>query len=113
MLDAAYTGAEAALAAEIRAAHDEGAPLEIVGGGTRRGLGRPVAGRALSTAGLSGISLHEPGALTLVAGAGTPLAEIEATLAAAGQRLPFEPMDHRRLLGSAGEPTIGAVAALN
>ncbi len=27
--------------------------------------------------------------------------------------LPFEPMDHRPLLGSAGEPTIGAVAAGN
>lgn len=89
-------------------------PVEIRGGGTRAGLGRPVqAGATLSTEGLSGVSLYEPGALTLVAGAGTPLAEIEATLAAEGQRLPFEPMDHRPLLGTTGEPTIGGVVSCN
>lgn len=110
----AFAEAEAALAEEVRAAHDAGTPLEIVGGGTRLALGRPVqAEKTVSTAALSGISLHEPGALTLVAGAGTPLAEIEAALAAENQRLAFEPMDHRRLLGSSGEPTIGAVAAMN
>ena len=67
----------------------------------------------LSTAALSGIPLYEPGALTLVARAGTPLAEIEAALAAEGQRLPFEPMDHRALLGTEGAPTIGGVVAAN
>ncbi|WP_340110182.1 glycolate oxidase subunit GlcE [Pikeienuella sp. HZG-20] len=111
---AGYADAEAALAAEIQAAYAAGEPLEIVGGGTRRALGRPVtAARSVSTAGISGISLYEPGALTLVAGAGTPLAEVEAALAEEGQRLAFEPMDHRGLLGSAGEPTIGGVAAIN
>ncbi|MEO0363547.1 MAG: FAD-binding protein, partial [Pseudomonadota bacterium] len=113
MLDAVYGAAEAALAEGVRAAHDAGTPLEIVGGGTRRDLGGPTQGEPLSTAALSGVSLYEPGALTLVAGAGTPLSEIETMLAAEGQRLPFEPMDHRRLLGSTGEPTIGAVAAMN
>jgi glycolate oxidase FAD binding subunit len=34
-------------------------------------------------------------------------------LASKGQELPFEPMDYRTLLGSKGEPTIGAVAAMN
>jgi len=62
---------------------------------------------------LSGISLYEPGALTIVAQAGTPLAEVEAALAAENQRLPFEPMDHRGLLGTAGEPTIGGIVAAN
>lgn len=90
------------------------APVEVRGGGTRGGLGRPVqAAQTLSTGGLRGISLYEPGALTLVAGAGTPLAEIEAALAAENQRLAFEPMDHRPLLGSGGEPTLGGVAACN
>ena len=87
-------------------------PLRIVGGGTRD-LGRPVAGEALSVAGLSGITLYEPGALTLVARAGTPLAEVEAALAAENQRLAFEPMDHRVLLGTSGAPTIGGVVAGN
>ncbi|MFT6932695.1 MAG: glycolate oxidase FAD binding subunit [Paracoccaceae bacterium] len=86
--------------------------LRIQGGGTRP-LGRPVAGDLLSLAELSGIELYEPGALTIVAKAGTPLAEIEAALAADNQRLPFEPMDHRTLLGTEGVPTIGGVVAAN
>ena len=88
------------------------APLHVVGGGTRP-VGMTEAGLVLSTAGLGGIGLYEPGALTLVARAGTPLAEVEAALAAEGQRLPFEPMDHRALLGTEGEPTIGGTVAAN
>ncbi len=104
--------AEAELAAAVAEAAAAGTPLEIRGGGSRAGLGRPVqAAETLSTAGLSGIALYEPGALTLVAAAGTPLAEIEAALAAEGQRLAFEPMDHRPLLGTEGVPTIGGVVA--
>lgn len=87
-------------------------PLRVMGGGTRA-IGHAAAGEALSVAGLRGIALYEPGALTVVVRAGTPLAEIEATLAAEGQRLPFEPMDHRVLLGTEGEPTIGGVVAAN
>jgi glycolate oxidase FAD binding subunit len=87
-------------------------PLRVVGGGTRP-IGRPIAGEVLTVAALSGIELYEPGALTIVARAGTPLAEVEAALAAEGQRLPFEPMDHRALLGTGGEPTIGGVVAAN
>ena len=87
-------------------------PLRITGGGTRW-IGGARSGEALSLAGLSGVTLYEPGALTLVVRAGTPLAEVEATLAAEGQRLPFEPMDHRPVLGSTGEPTIGGVVAAN
>ncbi len=100
---------EAELADAVRSA--TGA-LRIIGGGTRP-IGNPVTGEALSLARLSGIELYEPGALTLVARAGTPLAEIEAALSKANQRLAFEPMDHRALLGSAGEPTIGGVVAGN
>ncbi len=100
---------EAELAECIAAADG---PLRIRGGGTRD-LGRPVAGELLETGGLRGISLYEPGALTMVAGAGTPLAEIEAALAAEGQRLAFEPGDWRGLLGTKGESTIGGVVAAN
>ncbi len=87
-------------------------PLRIEGGGTRP-LGRASNGARLNTSGLSGIRLYEPGALTLVAGAGTPLAEIEEALATEGQRLAFEPMDHRGLLGTKGIPTLGGVVAAN
>ncbi len=86
-------------------------PLSIRGGGTR-GIGA-VAGEVLSTAGLSGVELYEPGALTIVVKAGTPLDEVEQVLGAEGQRLAFEPMDHRVLSGASGAPTIGGVVAAN
>lgn len=89
-------------------------PLAIAGGGTKAGIGRPAQSEAtLSSAGLAGITLYEPAEMVIAARAGTPLAEIVRALAEKGQQLPFEPMDHRPLLGSAGEPTIGAVAAGN
>lgn len=86
-------------------------PLTVIGGGTRH-LG-PITGPVLSTAGLTGIKLYDPGALTLVAGAGTPLTEIEALLGVEGQRLAFEPPDFAKLLGRSGTSTIGGVAAAN
>lgn len=89
-------------------------PLRIVGGGTRSAIGRPVnTAHTLSTAGLVGVTLCEPAEMVIAARAGTPLRDIETTLAANRQMLPFEPMDHRPLLGGEGEPTIGAVAAAN
>ncbi len=98
----------------VSEATDRQTPLAVMGGGTRAGLGRPVqAAAALSTAGLSGVTLYEPAELVISAKAGTPLAEVEALLAENGQRLTFEPPDHRGLYRSTGEPTIGAVAAAN
>ena len=103
---------EVELAETVRAAAAASRPLAIEGGATR-GLGHPVSGDRLSTAGLAGISLYEPGALTLVAGAGTPLAEVEAALAAENQLLPFEPWDGRALTGANGTPTVGGMVATN
>lgn len=87
-------------------------PLTVIGGGTRRVRSLATA-ETLSASGLTGITLYDPGALTLVAKAGTPLADIETALAAEGQMLAFEPMDHRALLGTDGTPTIGGVVAVN
>ena len=98
---------EAELCEAVRGA----GPLVIRGGGTR-GIGRAV-GKVLETSGMAGINLYEPGALTLVAQAGTPLAEIDAVLAAERQRLAFEVPDLRRLLGREGISTIGGVVATN
>lgn len=86
-------------------------PLAIRGGSTR--ITDAPEATVLSTAGLTGITLYEPGALTLVARAGTPLAEIEATLATEGQMLPFEPWDARALTGATGTPSFGGMAATN
>ena len=84
-------------------------PLCIRGGGTR--ALRAVAGEMLETSGLSGISLYEPGALTLVVKAGTPLAQVDAALAEERQRLAFEVPDLCNLLGRTGASTIGGVVA--
>ena len=56
--------------------------------GDRTGHGRARRWRG----GASGITLYEPGALTLVARAGTPLAEVEAALAAEGQSASVQAM---------------------
>ncbi|GHA57550.1 2-hydroxy-acid oxidase [Amylibacter ulvae] len=105
---------EQELAECVKDSSGTGRKLRIRGGGTRLALGNAVSyDDTISMDGFSGVSLYEPGALTLVAGAGTPLSEITETLRKSGQQLPFEPMDHRTLLNSVGEPTIGGVVACN
>ncbi len=92
----------------------EGHPLEVRGQGTKAGLGVPVNTEAvLDMTGFSGIDLYEPAELVLTAGAGTPMAELDATLAASGQQFAFEPPDLGPLLGSAGAGTLGGVVACN
>lgn len=104
---------EQELADAIKASAAKGTRLQVRGGGSRAGLGHSVTGELVDTTGLKGVSLYEPGALTIVAAAGTPLETIEKTLAKEGQRLPFEPMDHRALYGTNGKSTIGGVVAAN
>ncbi|WOI46530.1 glycolate oxidase subunit GlcE [Acidovorax sp. BLS4] len=68
------------------------APVCIRGGGTKDFHGGAVLqGERLDTTALSGIVNHEPSELVATVRAGTPLAELEAALAAHGQCLPFEP----------------------
>ncbi len=90
-------------------------PIEVLGAGTKRAVGRPVnSGLAITTASLSGVTLYEPTELVMGARAGTPLADIEQRLAEKGQMLAFEPIDLGPVLGSpAGSGTIGAVFATN
>src|SRR5712671_5104080 len=93
-------------------------PLELLGGGTKRGLGRPLqTAHTLDLSRLSGIRDYAPSELVLTAGAATPLAEIELALAEAGQMLAFEPPDWRGFLGVPDEestgPTLGGVLACN
>ena len=92
-----------------------GKTLEIVGHGSKRAIGRAAQWDAtLDLSGLSGVTLYEPAELVLSAKAGTPLAEIEALVAANGQELAFEPMDYGPLLGGAtAAGTIGGALAAN
>jgi len=102
-----------ALAGIVRDAAGAGQPLALRGGGSRDGLGHPVDGRTLELGGLSGITLYEPGALTLVARAGTPLAEITAALDEQSQLLPFEPLQLCGLYANPDTSSIGGVVATN
>lgn len=79
------------LIARIREAAAHGSPLRIRGGGTKDFYGEQPEGELLETRSLSGIVAYEPSELVVTVRAGTPLAELEASLAASGQCLPFEP----------------------
>ena len=105
---------EQAVAAIVADAVKAGTPLAIEGGGTRRPITRPVqAAQTLSLSALTGITLYEPAEMVIGAWVGTPVAQIEAALAAENQILSFEPADYRAALGTEGEPTIGGVVAGN
>jgi len=90
-------------------------PVELVAGGTKRGLGRPLqTPHLVDLTRLSGIRDYAPNELVLTAGASTPLPAIDRALAAAGQMLAFEPPDWRALLGQAhGSQTLGGILACN
>jgi glycolate oxidase FAD binding subunit len=101
--------------AAVQWALAEGKTVEIVGHGSKRAIGRPAqTDLTLDLSTLTGVTLYEPEELVLSAKAGTPLAEIEALLAANGQQLAFEPMDYAGIFGGvAGRGTIGGVLAAN
>jgi glycolate oxidase FAD binding subunit len=75
----------------IRAAHAEGSPLIIQGGGSKTFYGNADEGEVLSTRSLAGVVDYQSKELVLTARAGTPLAEIEALLGEQNQMLAFEP----------------------
>ena len=94
-------------------------PLALTGGGSKSAIGGPVAAEhELSLAGFDRIHAYEPEELVLTAGAGAPLAAVEALLAERGQMLAFEPPDHSWLSrGQVSETaragTLGGVIAAN
>jgi glycolate oxidase FAD binding subunit len=97
--------APAAYAEAIRAAAAGGRRLRLRGGGTKDFYGQSVAGEVLDLRAHTGIVAYDPTELVITARCGTPLAEVEAALAAERQMLPFEPPH----FGAAA--TIGGVVA--
>ena len=105
---------EAGIIAAVQAARAACEPLAIEGQGSKRGMLRPVqAARSLSTRGLTGVTLYRPSELIISARAGTPLAEIEATLAEKGQQLIAESPYLNGVFGTSAPPSIGGVVAAN
>ncbi len=80
-----------ALQQQVRDAAAGQQPLQIIGSGSKGFLGRTTGGEPLRLGEHHGITHYEPVELVLTARAGTPLKEIEQTLAEQGQMLPFEP----------------------
>jgi len=115
MAEASPHPGESGVSAAVTEAAATGEPLLVCGNGTKQGMLRPVqAARSLSTRDHSGITLYAPKELIISARAGTPLREIEATLAEQGQHLIAEPPDYSALLGAPDRPqTIGGIVATN
>jgi glycolate oxidase FAD binding subunit len=103
------------LAYLVAEAADTRTPLEVMGHGTKREVGRPVRhGAVLSTENLVGVPSYEPSELVIVALAGTPVAQLEQLLAENDQEFPFEPLDLGPMLGfGPGQATIGGLIATN
>ena len=100
----------------VQTARAERRPFEIIAGGTRRGVGRPMLGEAgsnlplLDVSGVSGIVEYQPEELIVTARPGTSLAELKALLAAKNQCLGFDPADWT-LFASKGNATLGGAVS--
>ncbi len=76
---------------QVMAASQTGTPLQIQGDGSKSFLGHISEATPLAVSGHRGVVSYDPVELVITARAGTPLRELEQTLADAGQMLPFEP----------------------
>jgi glycolate oxidase FAD binding subunit len=97
----------------VAGATASGRRLEIVGGGSKRGIGNPKRETSLlSTAGLGRVIDYDPAELVLTIEPGACLTEIEKLLAGSNQMLAFEPYDFGDVTGGeTGRSTIGGVVA--
>ncbi|MEP3048495.1 MAG: glycolate oxidase subunit GlcE [Roseibium sp.] len=99
----------------VKWAAAEEQPLEIIGQGSKRDLGRPMqTAHVLDLSDLTGVVSYEPAELVLTVKAGTSIAEVEKLVDDNGQELSFEPLDYGPLHGKdAAQGTIGGVLAAN
>jgi glycolate oxidase FAD binding subunit len=96
----------------VRAAIANEQPLEIVGHGSKRGIGHAMATNAvLDLAALNAVTSYEPNELIITLQAGAPLADVLALIDAKNQQFAFEPMDTAPLLGTPVSGTIGGMIA--
>ncbi|VIO68298.1 FAD-binding protein [Bradyrhizobium ivorense] len=94
----------------VRAAIAGEQPLEIIGHGSKRAIGHPMATNAvLDVSALNAITSYEPSELIITVQAGAPLADVQSLIDARNQQFAFEPMDTSVLLGTAAAGTIGGM----
>jgi glycolate oxidase FAD binding subunit len=94
----------------VRAAIASEQPLEIVGHGSKRLIGQPMATNALlDLSDLNAVTAYEPNELIITAQAGAPLADVLSLIDSKNQQFAFEPMNTAPLLGT---PEIGTIGGM-
>jgi glycolate oxidase FAD binding subunit len=96
--------------AVVRAAIAGEQPLEIVGHGSKRLIGQPMATNAvLDLSALNAVTSYEPNELIITVEAGAPLSDVMSLIDSKNQQFAFEPVDTAALLGSPALGTIGGM----
>ena len=94
----------------VRAAIEGEQPVEIIGHGSKRRIGQPMATNALlDLQALNAVASYEPSELIITVQAGAPLADVISLIDARNQHFAFEPVDTAALLGM---PNIGTVGGM-
>jgi glycolate oxidase FAD binding subunit len=94
----------------VRAAIAGEQPLEIIGHGSKRLVGQPMATNALlDLSALNAVTAYEPNELIITVQAGAPLADVQSLIDSRNQQFAFEPIDTSTLLGTPKLGTIGGM----
>src|ERR1700731_1735097 len=94
----------------VRAAIAGEQPLEIIGHGSKRVIGQPMATNALlDLSSLNAVTSYEPNELIITVQAGAPLADVKSLIDSRNQQFAFEPIDTSLLLGT---PPIGTIGGM-
>jgi glycolate oxidase FAD binding subunit len=94
----------------VRAALASEQPLEIIGHGSKRLIGQPMATNALlDLSALNAVTAYEPNELIITVQAGAPLADLLSLIDSKSQQFAFEPIDTSLLLGTTDIGTIGGM----
>ncbi|MDB5631801.1 MAG: linked oxidase-like [Tardiphaga sp.] len=94
----------------MRAAIASDQPLEIIGHGSKRLIGQPMATNAvLDLSALNAVTSYEPNELIITVQAGAPLTDVLSLIDSKNQQFAFEPMNTSLLLGTPDIGTIGGM----
>jgi glycolate oxidase FAD binding subunit len=94
----------------VRSALASEQPLEIIGHGSKRQVGQPIATNALlDLSALNAVTAYEPNELIITVQAGAPLADVLSLIDSKNQQFAFEPINTSALLGTPDIGTIGGM----
>ncbi|MDO9058910.1 MAG: FAD-binding protein [Bradyrhizobium sp.] len=94
----------------VRAAIASEQPLEIIGHGSKRLIGQPMATNALlDLSELNAVVAYEPNELIITVQAGAPLADVLSLIDSRNQQFAFEPINTAALLGTSDVGTVGGM----